>query len=162
MRRHTFCKCFALIFYKCITLLIKLQLLLIIKVKGGFIMKEKKELNIRIGERIRQARENAEYTQEKLAEKVDVSTQYISDLERGIVGTSIQTLIKICHALSVSSDFILMGHITNVKPLDISVRLQALSPKERKIMEATINLMIEAFHVNHNTNCSKTSEQKKE
>lgn len=129
-------------------MLIKLQLLLIIKVKGGFIMKEKKEINIRIGERIRQARENIEYTQEKLAEKIDVSTQYISDLERGIVGTSIQTLIKICHTLSVSSDFLLMGYTPELEPLDISVRLQELSPQERKLMESSINLMLEAFQVN--------------
>lgn len=111
-------------------------------------MKEKKEINIRIGERIRQARENIEYTQEKLAEKIDVSTQYISDLERGIVGTSIQTLIKICHTLSVSSDFLLMGYTPELEPLDISVRLQELSPQERKLMESSINLMLEAFQVN--------------
>lgn len=114
-------------------------------------MKEKKELNIHIGERIHKARENASYTQEKLAEKIEVSVQYISDLERGVVGTSIQTLIKICHALSVSSDYILMGYSAEAEPLDLSVRLQALSPKERKLMEANINLMLDAFHVNDDT-----------
>lgn len=111
-------------------------------------MKEKKELNIHIGERIHKAREKAGYTQEKLAEKIEVSVQYISDLERGVVGTSIQTLIKICHALSVSSDYILMGYLAEVEPLDLSVRLQALSSEERKLMEANINLMLDAFHVN--------------
>ena len=40
-------------------------------------------MNIQIGERIRTAREVAGFTQERLAEAIDVSTQYISDLERG-------------------------------------------------------------------------------
>ena len=52
-------------------------------------MKERKELYIKIGERIKHSREIAGYTQEKLADLTDVSIQYISDLERGIVGTSI-------------------------------------------------------------------------
>lgn len=113
-------------------------------------MKERKELNIHIGERIRQARDKSGYTQEKLAEKIDVTVQYVSDLERGIVGTSIPTLIKICNVLSVSSDYLLMGLDEDVKPLDISIRLQALSPQERRIMESMITLIMEAFLINHN------------
>ena len=72
-------------------------------------MKERKELNIQIGERVKISRESAGLTQEKLAEYVDVSIQYISDLERGVVGASLKTMIKICTVLKVSSDYILMG-----------------------------------------------------
>lgn len=45
----------------------------------------------------------------KFSEKIDVSTQYITDLERGIVGCSVPTLLKICDVLDVSTDFILRG-----------------------------------------------------
>lgn len=110
-------------------------------------MKEKKEINIRIGERIRRARESAGYTQEKLAEKVEVSIQYISDLERGVVGASLQTIVRLCHVLSVSSDYILMGETDEIELLDLSVRLKELSQKEYRLMEANINLMLEAFQV---------------
>ncbi len=96
------------------------------------------------------ARENAGYTQEKLAERVEVSVQYISDLERGVVGTSVPTLIRLCRALSVSSDYILMGVKKNTEALDLSVRLQALSPRENKRMNDNINLMLDAFHVHDN------------
>ncbi len=71
-------------------------------------MKERKQLNILMGERIRVARESAGLTQENLADVIDVSPQYVSDLERGVVGTSIPTLIKICDCLSVSSDYLLV------------------------------------------------------
>lgn len=45
-------------------------------------MRVKKEINIQIGERIKAARELCGYTQEQLAEAIEVSPQYISDLER--------------------------------------------------------------------------------
>lgn len=55
---------------------------------------EKKPLNVQIGARIKQAREQAHVTQERLAEQIEVSVQYISDLERGKVGASVSTVIK--------------------------------------------------------------------
>ena len=45
---------------------------------------DKKSLNIAIGSRIKLARENMGWTQEELAEKVDLSTQFISTIERGV------------------------------------------------------------------------------
>ena len=108
-------------------------------------MKERKEINIQIGERIQKAREASKYTQEKLAEKVGVSTQYISDLGRGIVGTSIPTLIKICNTLCTSSDYILMGKSESRDISSVENRLQNLSQEEIEIVEKGINLMIEAF-----------------
>lgn len=113
--------------------------------KGGIYMKERKEINIQIGERIQKARELSGYTQEKLADKVDVSTQYISDLERGLVGTSVPTLIKICNTLCISSDYILMGEKENNDISDVINRLRYLPQNEVKIVENSINLIIEAF-----------------
>lgn len=114
-------------------------------------MKEKKEINIQIGRRIHEARENAGYTQEKLAEKIDVSVQYISDLERGVVGASLQTMIRICYTLSVSSDYLLMGRTDESAPFDFTDRLRGLSSEERRLMEANINLMLEAFQLHGKT-----------
>ncbi len=115
-------------------------------------MKKRKEVNVQIGGRIQKAREVSGYTQEKLANKIDVTTQYISDLERGVVGTSIQTLIKICNTLCISSDYILMGKNTQDNVPDVLSRLQYLSQDEIKIIENSINLMIEAFQSREKTN----------
>ena len=79
-------------------------------------MRVKKEINIQIGEQIKSAREQAKLTQEQLAERVDVSPQYISDLERGVVGISIPTLKRVCITLGVSSDQILFGTTTKTVP----------------------------------------------
>ena len=72
-------------------------------------MREKKEINVQVGERVKFARESAKMTQEQLAERIDVTPQYISDLERGVVGVSILTLKNLCIALGVSSDSILFA-----------------------------------------------------
>lgn len=48
-------------------------------------------------------------TQEKFAERIDVSPRYVSDLERGVGGVSVSTLKRICTVLGVSSDQILFG-----------------------------------------------------
>lgn len=109
-----------------------------------------KELNIQIGERCRRARETAGYTQEQLAERIGVSTQFLSDAERGVTGMSVSTIIKLCQILSISTDFLLLGQDTsnNEKgPLSIFTRIQRLSPQEQEMIEAVSNLMIKSFHL---------------
>lgn len=66
------------------------------------------ERNLRksIGKKIKLARTKAEYTQEQLAEKLSLSPRYISQLERGIAFGSASTIINICKALNINSDFL--------------------------------------------------------
>ena len=59
-----------------------------------------------IGKKIKLARSKTEYTQEKLAEKLSLSTRYISQLERGIAFGSASTIVNLCKALNISSDFL--------------------------------------------------------
>lgn len=109
-------------------------------------MRERKELNIQIGERIKIARENAGMTQEKLADYIEVSVQYVSDLERGVVGASIKTIIKISTVLKVSCDYILMGKLTgDSSPGRIVSRMNHLKPAQQEILDEVINLTIRAF-----------------
>ena len=109
-------------------------------------MKERKELNINIGRRIQIARESFGITQEKLAEEIDKSPQFVSDLERGVTGTSIATLIKICKTLSVSSDYLLMGYESNIEPFDISLKWNFLTPSERNLINSIIDLILKTIH----------------
>ncbi len=111
---------------------------------------ERRKLNIEIGARCKQARLAVGYTQEELAEIIDTSTQFLSDAERGITGMSLSTIIKLCMALSVSSDYILFGQTTteNSIPLSLDSRINNLSEQERSIIEKQINLTIQAFRIN--------------
>lgn len=68
------------------------------------------ELNlIEIGGRIRKSREGLMLTQEALAELLDVSVKFVSDIELGAKGMSLKTLNKLTTHLLVSADFILYG-----------------------------------------------------
>ena len=52
-----------------------------------------KEINYKeMGARIRTQRELLGYTREKLAEKLDVSPKFCSDIELGVKGMSLNTL----------------------------------------------------------------------
>ena len=65
-----------------------------------------KYLRKNIGKKIKLARSRTNYTQEKLAEKLSLSTRYISQLERGIAFGSATTIINLCKALNISSNFL--------------------------------------------------------
>jgi transcriptional regulator with XRE-family HTH domain len=54
-----------------------------------------------LGESVRDARKEAGFSQEKLAEKADLSTVFISRIERGVESPSLDNLVKIAKALGV-------------------------------------------------------------
>ena len=107
-------------------------------------MREKKEINIQIGEQIKAAREQARLTQEFLAERIGVSPQYVSDLERGVVGVSVATLKKLCVALGVSSDQILFGADTPKTLPSFPAQFNRLSPRQQALLGEIIEKIMAA------------------
>lgn len=65
-----------------------------------------KKLRKNIGKKIKLARTKTNYTQETLAEKTSLSPRYISQLERGIAFGSVSTIVSLCNALNISSNFL--------------------------------------------------------
>ncbi len=110
-------------------------------------MREKKEINIQIGEQIKAAREKAKLTQEQFSEKIEVSPQYVSDLERGVVGVSISTLKRICLVLGISSDQILFADCPDNDIDALAEKCKRLSPKQFSILSDIIDKYIEAMHL---------------
>lgn len=78
---------------------------------------QEKVLRKNIGKKIKLARARAEYTQEELAEKLSLSPRYISQLERGIAFGSATTIINVCKALNINSDFLFNDLINNKTPI---------------------------------------------
>ncbi|WP_297567421.1 helix-turn-helix domain-containing protein [uncultured Faecalibaculum sp.] len=93
--------------------------------------KKKKSLNIDIGSRIQKCRKTKGLTQEQMAEGMDVSVQYISDLERGVTGGSVSTIIRICQLLETSADYILLGRQENMTAR-LSGRLESHSDAQKE------------------------------
>ena len=66
-----------------------------------------------MGRKLRLARNISSLTQEELAEKLSLTPEYVSQIERGMSYGSVETLINICRTLNINSDFLLHGLINN-------------------------------------------------
>jgi len=74
-----------------------------------------------MGSRIRKQRELLGYTREQLAEKLDVSTKFCSDIELGVKDVSIQTLAKLTELLHLSADYILFGECIQGNSMELEM-----------------------------------------
>ncbi len=110
-------------------------------------MVKKKPENVQIGLRVKQTREAAGLTQERLAELLDVTPQYLSSVERGTVGLSVPVLTRLCSILLVSSDFILMGDIEYTDVTSIAARLSRLPFEHVKNVEEILNCYMESIAI---------------
>ena len=68
--------------------------------------KEKNDLALIVGSRIRAARKNADLSQEKLAELADLHPTYIGQLERGEKNATLESIHKVTRALGIPLDFL--------------------------------------------------------
>lgn len=106
-------------------------------------MKNDKSLK-NIGNNIQIARLKKGFTQEALSEKCNVSTKYISAIERGISAGSISLIIDICNTLDITPNYIFSNTISNsndtitVLPADISSTYLKLKPENKQFVENTI------------------------
>lgn len=62
-----------------------------------------------IGRRLREKREQAGYTREKLGELCSLSPRFIANIELGDSTFSLDSLMTVCRVLSCSSDYLLFG-----------------------------------------------------
>lgn len=94
---------------------------------------------IEIGERIRARRRYLGYTQEQMAEWMNVSIQMISNLERGNKAIRIDNLVNICNLLNVSADYILTGQPSGGDVAALSSKLTQLSKDDYQMIEMIVN-----------------------
>ena len=90
-----------------------------------------------IGKNIRKFREAKKLRQEDLAEKAELTTNYIGMIERGEKIPALDTFIKILNALGVSADMVLSDVLDNgyaVKNSMLNEKLEKLVPEDRNKM----------------------------
>lgn len=98
-----------------------------------------------IGKNIRKYRIQRKLRQEDLAEMTELSTNYISMIERGEKIPSLLTLLTIINSLGVSADMILCDVLDTgytVKNSLLAEKLEKLSPEERSKIYDVIDTMI--------------------
>ncbi len=92
-----------------------------------------------IGNRIVGERKRNNITQEQLAEKMNVSIQMISNLERGNKAIKISNLLNLSQILGVSTDYILTGKKNLTEKMDIIKKMENLSDEDYDIIETLID-----------------------
>ena len=101
----------------------------------------RKRSTIKIGKIIQQIRKSNGYTQEKLAEAIEVSVRYISDIEQDRAKPSYEILIKICNLFKISLDQIFSEYISIRDNKTLEYQLSGydkLSDDDKKTIEYLI------------------------
>lgn len=97
-----------------------------------------------MGERIRQARKARRYTQAQVAEMINMSSKNFSQLERGMTGISLSTLISLCKTLEISADYILFGIENKKQNNSISIMLSELNEEQQLYAEKLLEVYVES------------------
>lgn len=99
-----------------------------------------------VGKRIMERRKKLGLTQEALAERSDLTTQFVSYAESGKRAMRPENLMKIASVLGVSTDYILTGDIIDKDKLLLSEKLGRLTSDEVRIVESIIDECIALYH----------------
>lgn len=98
-----------------------------------------------VGERIRKKRLLLGMSQDDLAEKIDRAPKYCSDIERGVCGMSIETMISLSSSLDMSIDYMLFGTLSNeeknVMENSETAIIHALSKCNQKQRESALRML---------------------
>ena len=98
-----------------------------------------------IGQRILERRQKLNLTQDELAEKGDLTTQFVSYAELGKRAMRPENLLKLSSALGVSADYLLTGNIIDKDLLILSEKLKKLSPAQVRTIEAIIDECVRLY-----------------
>lgn len=95
-----------------------------------------------VGIRIMQKRKVHNYSQEQLAELIDISKNHLSSIECGHNLPTIKIVAKICNNLGCTLDYYYLGKIEEHSELKIINLFQQLSKDEQEMAMELINTYI--------------------
>ena len=101
----------------------------------------RKTSTIKIGKNIQHIRKINGYTQEKLAEAIEVSVRYISDIEQDRSKPSYEVLIRICNVFQTSLDQIFSSYLDVKENKSLAYPLagyEKLSQEDKETIEHLI------------------------
>jgi len=104
-----------------------------------------------IGNRIKEVREQNDYSQAKLAEETDLSVSYISHIENAKRKASLESIIRIVNALGITVDELLAGvqlHNPTDYQTDIDLLMAGCSSDEKRFIYELVKTSIEIMRKN--------------
>jgi len=99
------------------------------------------------GLRVREARKNRKMTMRELAEKVNISENFLSRIESNNGKAGLGTIIKICNELKISMDFLFQDSLFDMDTETLN--LEALSEPDKNFIIRTLkNLKSYRYELN--------------
>ena len=112
---------------------------------NGEKMKRISSLNIEVGEKLKNARLVAGYTQEQVAEIIDCSSRYISQLETNRTLGSIDSILRLCNLYKITLNDIYSEYfefkINGKKDAQNIIGYNALNNEYKSIVDNTIQYL---------------------
>lgn len=102
-----------------------------------------------VGLRIRFLRETKKYTRDRLAEKAEISTKFLYEIEVGNKGFSAETLYKLSSALGVSADYILTGTENEIATSELQTLLNKFEPAQKYKIERLLEMIYDMYEESH-------------
>ena len=97
-----------------------------------------------LGKRLAAVRKSKHITQERLAEITDLTNNYISNIENCRSIPSLETLMKLCGALEVTPNELLMGvspKSSNYLNDDLAEHAADCTPREKRLIIRFIDML---------------------
>ena len=124
-----------------------MYILLLFHYNNRITMKEAMELiEVLIGKRIKEQRKKNKLTQEQLSEKLGISKNHLSAIERGVYRVQIETLVMIINCLGCTADDLFCDVIDKgymIKSSRLSEKIEKLSPEEQNRILAVVDTLVE-------------------
>lgn len=99
-----------------------------------------------IGERIKEQRKKNKLTQEQLSEKLGISKNHLSAIERGVYRVQIETLVMIINSLGCTADDLFCDVIDTgykIRTNRLSEKIVKLPPEEQNKILAVVSTMVD-------------------
>ena len=116
--------------------------------KGGGCVQKDNSVEQIIGKRIQKVRKSRGYTQQQFSEMVGLSTNYLSDVERGKSSVRLYKLVAIINSLECSADDVFMDVIEcglKIKSSRLSERIEVLPPNDQEKVFAVLDVLVSQF-----------------
>ncbi len=102
------------------------------------------DLLIDIGKRVRQTREHYKLTREQLAERANISPQFLVHIENGTKSMTSNTICNLVRALNISADYLLFGlDNTDLNRTLATEALVSMLPEDRAVAERVLQAVLQ-------------------
>ena len=101
-----------------------------------------------VGHRIRFLREANQYTRDSFAEKIEVSSKFLYEMETGKKRFSVDILYRISKLLGVSCDYIMYGAVDEKLSVQTRELLEQFDIRQMKQLEIALEAMLKMCNCN--------------